>query len=162
MPGSDVTVTGSFVREKAPLKFVDVPEDAWYYNDVYWAAENGVALGTDDTHFSPDGDCSRGQFVTFLWRAAGQPAPTGTENPFEDVKPGDYCYEAVLWAVENGITKGVDETHFAPAALPDWAYEAFCWMTMEGIVRGSDGMLLPDALCPRCQVVALLARVFAA
>ena len=199
MPGSDVTVTGSFVREKAPLKFVDVPEDAWYYNDVYWAAENGVALGTDDTHFSPDGDCSRGQFVTFLWRAAGQPAPTGTENPFEDVKPGDYCYEAVLWAVENGITKGVDETHFAPAApltraqaitflyryeqsvgkgftglwafrldypdvsdVPDWAYEAFCWMTMEGIVRGSDGMLLPGKLCPRCQVVALLARVFAA
>ena len=199
MPGGSVTVSASFVPEKAPIKFADVPEDAWYYDDVFWAADNGIALGTDATHFSPEKECTRAQFMTFLWRAAGKPAPTGTDNPFEDVKAGEYYYDAVLWAVGQGITNGVDEAHFDPEApvtraqavtllyryeqsigkgftglwafqldypdaedVPEWAYEAFCWMVSEDICKGSDGKLLPDELCRRCEVAALLARCFAA
>lgn len=202
MPGSDVTVKGSFektepAKPEGKEKFVDVPADAWYHDDVYWAVEKGITLGVDDTHFAPDADCTRGQFVTFLWRTAGQPVSNSAANPFVDVKAGDYYYDAVLWAVEKGITKGTDDTHFDPdkpvtraqaitflyryeqsegrgftglwafrldysdaEQVPDWAYEAFCWMVKENICKGSDGKLEPDALCPRCQVVALLARIF--
>ncbi|MCR4772275.1 MAG: S-layer homology domain-containing protein, partial [Oscillospiraceae bacterium] len=202
MPGSDVTVKGGFektepAKPEGKEKFVDVPADAWYHDDVYWAVEKGITLGVDDTHFAPDADCTRDQFVTFLWRAAGQPVSNSAANPFVDVKADDYYYDAVLWAVEKGITKGTDDTHFDPdkpvtraqaitflyryeqsegrgftglwafrldysdaEQVPDWAYEAFCWMVKENICKGSDGKLEPDALCPRCQVVALLARIF--
>ena len=117
MPDGEVTVTGTFVEDKAPEtgeKFVDVPKDAWYHDDVYWAVDKGITLGVDDTHFAPNAACTRAQFVTFLWRAAGEPAPTSAVNPFEDVKADAYYYEAVLWAVENGVTKGTDDTHFSP------------------------------------------------
>ena len=68
-----------------------------------WAVENGITNGTDATHFSPGSDGTRAQMVTFLWRAAGQPEPVTTVNPFVDVKPTDFYYKAVMWALENGI-----------------------------------------------------------
>lgn len=95
--------------------FVDVPEDSYYEEAVNWAVENGITTGTDATHFTPDGICTRAQSVTFLWRAAGSPAPKSTTMPFTDVKAGSYYYDAVLWAVENGITKGTSATEFSPA-----------------------------------------------
>ena len=79
-----------------------------------WAVENGITKGTDDTHFSPDGICTRAQAVTFLWRAAGSPKPETRALPFTDVPVGSYYYDAVLWAVENGITKGTSDTTFSP------------------------------------------------
>ena len=94
--------------------FTDVPEDSWYINYVLWAVENGITTGTSATTFSPDAACTRAQVVTFLWAAANKPEPTTTTNPFVDVVESDYFYKAVLWAVENGITSGVDADHFAP------------------------------------------------
>ena len=94
--------------------FVDVKEGDFYYKAVLWAVENGITNGSDDTHFSPYGKCNRAQVVTFLWRAAGKPEPVSSENPFVDVKEGDFFLNAVLWAVENGVTNGIDATHFNP------------------------------------------------
>ena len=97
--------------------FVDVKADAEYYKAILWAAETRVTLGVDETHFDPDGTVTRGQAVTFLYRAAKASVPAGAVNPFEDVLETDYYYEPVLWAVANGITNGYDATHFAPTDL---------------------------------------------
>ena len=94
--------------------FVDVATGSYYEDAVDWAVENGITKGTDDTHFSPDGICTRAQAVTFLWRAAGSPEPETRAMPFTDVPAGSYYYDAVLWAVENGITKGTSDTRFSP------------------------------------------------
>jgi hypothetical protein len=94
--------------------FTDVEEDTWYSDAVDWAVENGITEGTSDTTFSPFKTCTRAQIVTFLWRAAGSPEPTTTENPFKDVAEGQYYYKAVLWAYENGITDGTSSTTFSP------------------------------------------------
>ena len=94
--------------------FVDVATGSYYEDAVDWAVENGITKGTDDTHFSPDGICTRAQAVTFLWRAAGSPAPETRTMPFTDIPVGSYYYDAVLWAVENGITKGTGDTTFSP------------------------------------------------
>ena len=96
--------------------FVDVPADAYYYDAVLWAAEEGITGGVDATHFAPNATCTRAQAVTFLWRAAGSPAPKSSEMPFTDVAAGSYYETAVLWAVENGITKGTSDTTFTPNA----------------------------------------------
>ena len=94
--------------------FVDVATGSYYEDAVDWAVENGITQGTDDTHFSPDGICTRAQAVTFLWRAAGSPKPETRTMPFTDVPAGSYYYDAVLWAVENDITKGTSDTTFSP------------------------------------------------
>ena len=94
--------------------FLDVPCEAYYEEPVLWALENKITSGTGPDEFSPYESCLRSQVVTFLWRAAGKPAPKSQVNPFEDVKSSDYYYNAVLWAVENGITYGADDTHFEP------------------------------------------------
>ena len=94
--------------------FVDVATGSYYEDAVDWAVENGITKGTDDTHFSPDGICTRAQAVTFLWRTAGSPASKTSAMPFTDVPVGSYYYDAVLWAVENGITKGTSDTTFSP------------------------------------------------
>ena len=94
--------------------FVDVATGSYYEDAVDWAVENGITQGTDDTHFSPDGICTRAQAVTFLWRTAGSPKPEIRTMPFTDVPVGSYYYDAVLWAVENGITKGTSDTTFSP------------------------------------------------
>ena len=96
--------------------FSDVTGGAYYNEAVRWAVRNGVASGTDAKHFSPDAACTRGQAVTFLWRAAGCPAPALAENPFADVKSTDYCYDAVLWAVQTGVAKGTSASTFSPDA----------------------------------------------
>ena len=118
MPASKVYVEATFMEDNSMLNFfVDVPADAYYYDAVLWAAENGITGGVDDTHFAPNATCTRAQAVTFLWRAAGSPAPKSSEMPFEDVAAGSYYYDAVLWAVENGITDGTSATTFSPDAV---------------------------------------------
>ena len=94
--------------------FVDVPEGSYYEEAVDWAVKNGITTGTGNNYFTPDGICTRAQAVTFLWRVAGSPTPKTEAMPFEDVLNGSYYYEAVLWAVENGITVGTSATTFSP------------------------------------------------
>ena len=97
-----------------PLPFTDVPSGTYYYDAVRWAVENNVTSGTSATTFSPDEGCTRAQVVTFLWRAAGKPDPASSKSPFSDVKEGAYYYNAVLWAVEKGITNGTSDKTFSP------------------------------------------------
>lgn len=96
--------------------FSDVKQGKYYYRPVLWALYHDpqITSGTDASHFSPNGSCTRAQVVTFLWRAVGKPEPTAASNPFTDVKQDKYYYQAILWAVEQGITVGVDDTHFRP------------------------------------------------
>ena len=94
--------------------FTDVVSGAYYEKAVDWAVERGITNGISFTQFSPNNPCTRGQVVTFLWRMAGKPLAEKRENPFTDLKEGSYCYEAVLWAVENGITTGKTTTTFCP------------------------------------------------
>ena len=94
--------------------FVDVADGSYYEEAVDWAVENGITTGTGNNYFTPDGICTRAQAVTFLWRVAGSPTPKTEAMPFEDVLNGSYYYEAVLWAVENGITVGTSATTFSP------------------------------------------------
>ena len=95
-------------------KFGDVAQADYFYAPVMWAASRGVTQGTSQGVFSPGDTCTRAQVVTFLWRTMGEPQPSGNTNPFVDVKTSDYYYKAVLWAVEMGITQGVDTSHFGP------------------------------------------------
>ena len=88
--------------------------DDYFSDAVLWALNKDITKGTDDTHFSPDATCTRGQVVTFLWRAAGSPEPESAVNPFTDVNTDDYYCKAVLWAVKEGITKGTSDTAFGP------------------------------------------------
>lgn len=100
-----------------PNPFVDVKQGQYYYTPVLWAVSAGVTSGIDRTHFMPERTCTRGQVVTFLWRARGCPAPESAQCPFRDVAPQCYYYEAVLWAAEQGITAGVDATRFNPEGM---------------------------------------------
>ena len=118
--------------------FVDVPEGSYYEEAVNWAVDKGITTGTDATHFSPDGICTRAQAVTFLWRAAGSPAAKSAVMPFTDVKAGSYYYDAVLWAVENGITKGTSETMFSPDATCSRAQiVTFLWRSQKSPAAGT-------------------------
>ena len=110
----DVKYISSRVYDPNP--FEDVSKDDYYYDAVLWAVENNITVGKDETHFAPSAACTRAQVVTFLWRTMGEPEPETTVNPFVDVTEDDYYYKAVLWASENGITVGKDDTHFAPGA----------------------------------------------
>ena len=118
--------------------FVDVATGSYYEDAVDWAVENGITKGTDDTHFSPDGICTRAQAVTFLWRAAGSPKPETRAMPFTDVPVGSYYYDAVLWAVENGITKGTSDTTFSPNMTCSRAQiVAFLWRSEKSPAAGT-------------------------
>ena len=118
--------------------FVDVPEGSYYEEAVNWAVEKGITTGTDATHFSPDGICTRAQAVTFLWRAAGSPAAKSAVMPFADVKAGSYYYDAVLWAVENGITKGTSDTMFSPDTTCSRAQiVTFLWRSQKSPAAGT-------------------------
>ena len=120
MPAGNVEVKAIFEKNATPPPgpavnpFVDVPAGSFYYDAVLWAVDKGITKGTDTTHFSPNGICTRAQAVTFLWRAAGSPAAKSGAMPFTDVKAGSYYETAVLWAVENGITNGTTATTFSP------------------------------------------------
>ncbi len=116
MPNSKVDVNVEFVRTQttpsAP-SFTDVQSGTYYYDAVQWAVDQSITAGTTATTFSPDVSCTRAQIVTFLWRAAGSPKVNGN-NPFADVQPSAYYYDAVLWAIEQGITAGTTSTTFSP------------------------------------------------
>ena len=118
--------------------FVDVATGSYYEDAVDWAVENGITQGTDATHFSPDGICTRAQAVTFLWRAAGSPKPETRTMPFADVPVGSYYYDAVLWAVENGIAKGTSDTTFSPNMTCSRAQiVAFLWRSEKSPAAGT-------------------------
>ena len=128
--------------------FRDVPLDAFYEESVLWALENNITTGTSATTFGPTGECLRAHVVTFLWRAAGCPEPTATENPFVDVSESDFFHKAVLWAVENGITNGVDATHFGPTVPCNRAQVVtFLYRAMQSPAVGTTA-------CPFTDVVA--------
>ena len=97
--------------------FKDVKSGSYYYDAVLWAVKTGITNGTSATAFSPNATCNRAQTVTFLWRAAGGPKASNTTNLFTDINAKSYYYNAVLWAVENGVTNGVSDITFAPSAL---------------------------------------------
>lgn len=102
------------VDPSAP-QFKDVPSNTYYTQAVAWAVEKGITSGIGGGRFGPENACTRGQIVTFLWRATGSPEPKTAVNPFNDVKATDYYYKAVLWAVENNITSsGVGKDKFGP------------------------------------------------
>jgi hypothetical protein len=178
--------------EHAPIvnPFADVTETDFFYDPVLWAVEEKVTSGVSPTEFAPYNPCTRGQVVTFLWRAAGEPAPNST-NPFRDVEEGTYYYKAVLWAVEQGITAGVSPTEFAPdrdctrgqivtflwraAGKPQaesdnpfhdniaaqFYYDAVLWAVEQGITKGvSDVRFGPDETCTRGQIVTFLYRYY--
>ena len=194
MPNSKVEIEVSFTKiEETPKPdpstgFVDVPANAYYADAVEWAVSKGITSGTSATTFSPDMSCTRAQMVTFLWRAAGSPAPKSTVNPFVDIQSGAYYYDAVLWAVEQGITSGTSATTFAPDAtvtrgqtvtflyraagspavtggsFADVAADAYyadavAWAVSENITAGTgNGLFAPDTACTRAQIVTFLYR----
>lgn len=190
MPASKVDVKATFkaVELKPTQTFIDVPINAYYADAVAWAVENGVTNGTGANTFSPDLACTRGQMVTFLWRAAGSPKASGT-NPFTDLQPGSYYYDAVLWAVSQGITNGTSATTFSPEAtvtrgqvvtflyryekspavsgsnpFADVAADAYYakavqWAVREGITNGTgNNTFSPETDCTRGQIVTFLYR----
>ena len=129
------TIEVSFARAN---EFIDVPAGSYFYEAVMWAVENGVTTGISASRFDPDGICTRAQAVTFLWRAAGSPNPETRTMPFTDVPAGSYYYDAVLWAVENGITKGTSDTTFSPDATCSRAQiVAFLWRSEKSPAAGS-------------------------
>ena len=186
---NDSLLKASFHYNYDPnMSFTDVAAGSYCYDAVQWAVANGITNGTDATHFSPNAGCTRGQVVTFLWRAAGEPTVGGNVG-FVDVAPGSYCYEAVKWAVANGITKGTDATHFSPnatctrgqvvtfmyraagepavggsngfvdVAAGSYCYNAVQWAVAKGITKGTDTThFSPNATCTRGQVVTFLYR----
>ena len=118
MPSGRVTIDATFAETSTTPSnpFADVAANAYYADAVLWAVENDITDGTSATTFSPNASCTRAQMVTFLWRAAGSPEPQSAENPFADVASNAYYADAVLWAVEQGITTGTSETTFSPNA----------------------------------------------
>ncbi len=158
--------------------FADVSSVDYYYDAVLCAyhAKPQVTNGMDTTHFGPERTVTRGQTVTFLWRAMGCPEPASSHNPFTDVKESDYFYKAVLWALEKGITKGTSDTLFSPAqtcstahiitflyrtmgiGADGWYAVAEAWAKGAGLLDGLSITVMPGVDCPRCDVVLYLYR----
>ena len=188
MPASKVTIKGKFVEEAPEQIFADVPVDAYCYEAVKWAASEGITGGIGNNLFAPGLPCTRGQIVTFLWRAAGSPAPKSMSS-FADVAEDAYYAKAVAWAVENGITGGTGNGKFSPdatctraqavtflyrasgspavsgsAAFSDVAADAYYvsavkWAEKNGITGGIGGGLFGSGNnCTRGQIVAFLWR----
>ena len=188
MPASKVTIKGKFVEEAPEQIFADVPVDAYCYEAVKWAASEGITGGIGNNLFAPGLPCTRGQIVTFLWRAAGSPAPKSMSS-FADVAEDAYYAKAVAWAVENGITGGTGNGKFSPdatctraqavtflyrasgapavsgnAAFSDVATNAYYaaavkWAEKNGITGGIGGGLFgSNNNCTRAQIVTFLYR----
>ena len=168
--------------------FTDVPEDAYYAPAVQWAVEGGITAGTDPGLFSPNEPCTRAQTVTFLWRAAGSPAPSGKKDPFSDVPADAYYHDAVLWAAEKGITTGAKPTLFEPNSTvtrgqvvtflyraagaetagpngftdvseSDYFHAPVTWAVERGITNGTGKSTFgPNEPCTRGQIVTFLYR----
>lgn len=192
MPDGKVKVAATFTKAGTPTEgFTDVAADAYYADAVKWAVDKGITNGLTATTFGPNNSCTRGQMVTFLWRAAGSPAATGT-NSFSDVASGEYYYNAVLWAVEKGITNGTSATTFSPNAtvnrgqtvtflyryagtpaatgtssFTDVAADAFYadavkWAVAEEITNGTSSTTFsPASNCTRGQIVTFMYRQMA-
>jgi|GEM_PF-928659 len=138
MPVGKVTIKASFVEEASEQIFKDVPANAYYYEAVKWAQEKGITGGIGNGLFGPNDPCTRGQIVTFLWRAAGSPEPETRAMPFTDIPVGSYYYDAVLWAVENDITKGTSDTTFSPNMTCTRAQiVAFLWRSEKSPAAGT-------------------------
>ena len=178
----------AFLTKVETSPFSDVSTSAYYYEAVKWAQKKGITGGIGNGLFGPNQPCTRAQIVTFLWRAAGSPAPMLNKNPFTDVHTSDYYYDAVLWAVQNGITNGTSAKTFSPDATVTraqvvtflWrandqpaagnsgfldvssnAYyaRAVDWAFANGITTGVDyGAFGPDTACTRAQIVTFLYR----
>ena len=190
MPSSKVEVKVTFMEDNSVLNFFyDVSNDAYYYEAVKWAVENGITDGVGNSFFAPNQSCTRAQIVTFLWRAAGSPEPKNMSN-FSDVPADSYYAKAVAWAVENGITTGTGDGKFSPDAtctraqsvtflfraskasangapafsdVAATAYyaEAVKWATDNGITNGIGGNLFgSDNDCTRAQIVTFLYRMY--
>ena len=190
MPTSKVEVKAIFMEDNSVLNFFyDVPNDAYYFEAVKWAAENGITGGVGNSLFAPNQPCTRAQIVTFLWRAAGSPEPKNMSN-FSDVPADSYYAKAVAWAVENGITTGTGDGKFSPDAtctraqsvtflfraskasangapafsdVAATAYyaEAVKWATDNGITNGiGDNLFGSDNDCTRAQIVTFLYRMY--
>ena len=188
MPTGKVTVKGSFVEEAPVQIFKDVPVDAYYYEAVKWAAEKDITGGVGNGLFAPNQPCTRAQIVTFLWRAAGSPAPKHMSS-FTDVPADAFYAKAVAWAVENGITGGTGDGKFSPdatctraqsvtflyraagspkvsgsAEFGDVATNAYyadavAWAAKNGITGGIGGGLFGSGNdCTRAQIVTFLYR----
>ena len=188
MPADKVTVEPVFSWVNP---FADVANSAYYVDAVEWMLKREVTQGTTETTFSPNLNCTRAQIVTFLWRAAGSPAPKGTVD-FADVPAGSYYAKAVAWAVENGITDGTGNGLFSPdaactraqsaaflyraagsptvngsAGFSDVAADAYyaqavAWAKEHGITDGIGGGLFGSANdCTRAQIAAFLWRLYA-
>ena len=190
MPGSKVTVSAEFVEEQAASIFADVPADAYYAKAVEWAVKKGITNGKANGLFGSNDPCTRGQIVTFLWRAAGSPAPKGTAKVPGDVLPGSYCYDAVAWALENGITNGLadgtfgvnntctrgqsvtflfraigklvdSKAEFSDVLTDSYYANAVAWAVENGVTNGiGDGLFGPDNSCTRAQIVTFLFRAY--
>ena len=190
MPGSKVTVSAEFVEEQAASIFADVPTDAYYAKAVEWAVKKGITNGKANGLFGSNDPCTRGQIVTFLWRAAGSPAPKGTAKVPADVLPGSYCYDAVAWALENSITNGLADgtfgvnstctrgqsvtflyramgtapttvNGFTDVAVGDFYAEAVAWAVENGVTNGTSASAFsPNAGCTRTQIVTFLYRAY--
>ena len=169
-------------------QFADVPATAYFAEAVAWVQENGITNGIGNSLFGADAPCTRAQAVTFLWRAAGSPAPETGTMPFADVPADSYYYDAVLWAVEHGIAKGTSDTTFGPGAsctraqivaflyrtfgtpvggdaaftdiTPNAYYaEALRWAIGTGVTTGTSRTTFsPNADCTRAQIVTFLWR----
>ena len=192
MPGSSVKIQVSFkaIAEQVANPFTDVYESDYYYDAVLWAVANGVTNGTSATTFSPNAPVTRAQAMTFLWRAHGSPKATGS-NPFADVSADAWYYDAVLWAVANGVTVGTSATTFSPDApvtrsqavtfqwraagspvvagdsFDDVAADAYyagavTWAVANGITNGTGGnKFSPEVTVTRAQAVTFLWRELA-
>lgn len=171
---------------KAARNFTDVEAGAYYYEAVQWAVEKGIASGTSETTFSPDATCSRGQMITFLWRAAGSPAPRSKACPFADVKEGAFYHDAAVWAAEHGVASGKNfepdapctraqvatflyrnagspkvsgECAFTDVAADAYFHDAVVWVAQKKITAGtSETTFSPDTPCSRGQIVTFLYR----
>ena len=189
MPAGKVEVKASFAEEAETSPFADVATDAYYYEAVKWAAEQGITGGIGNNLFGPNQPCTRAQIVTFLWRAAGSPEPKDMSS-FADVSTDSYYAKAVAWAVENGITSGTGDGKFSPDAtctraqavtflaralnakatsaaefsdVPTDSYfaEAVAWAASNGVTAGIGGGLFgPNNDCTRAQIVTFLFRAY--
>lgn len=189
MPSGKVDIDATFKKLTETSPFADVSTDAYYYEAVKWAAENSITGGIGNGLFGPELTCSRGQIVTFLWRAAGSPEPKALST-FTDVASDAYYAKAVAWAVENGVTTGTGDGKFSPDApctrgqavtflwralgqlagdtasfsdVPADSYfaQAVAWAAQSGVTTGTgNGRFSPDALCTRAQIVTFLFRAY--
>ena len=190
MPASKVEIKATFMEDNSVLNFFyDVPNDAYYYEAVKWAAENGITGGVGNSLFAPNQSCTRAQIVTFLWRAAGSPVVNYAMD-LSDVAEDVYYAEAVRWALSEGITTGTGESSFSPDAtctraqavtflaralnanasgkaefgdVPTDSYfaEAVAWAAANGVTEGVGGGLFgSDNSCTRGQIVTFLYRAY--